>query len=749
MKKTVQWLLASAAAGAVLPAWSHRSSGDHEFAGTHGPLHESRAQSALPAPNVKHQEFRLTAAAGSAQPAATSDGPSTRSGESENLEEIFVTAQKRSERLQDVPVSISVMTGDELDTSTAEGITEALNRSPGVMAQTSYIGGGTQIAVRGVAASSTILHGSSPIAYYLDSVPFGLIKTSIAPDANAFDLERVEVLRGPQGTLYGASALNGVVRVLTKDADPDQFELKARTSASATEGGGENYRADMAVNVPLVDSKLAVRAVGGYEDLSGWIDRPNQRDANDAELRNLRVKVDAQPLDELSVGLSAWTSRSAYGAPSLADDNGRHSSTNEEPVRTNYDVYGVEVRYEFPSFSVTSMSSYLEYENDGSLDLVPYIGVDVPFVNQFAAEVFSEELVVTSTAEGLWRWSLGGMYRDEEDQLFQTITGLIPTVDYTDSSESLAVFGELARAFYDGRIEITAGLRYFEDEVGTAENVPSSGVITDPLLSVRSKFDAVTPRVVLTWLPSDVLTVYASYAEGFRSGFQQQPIVIMTAPSIAPVDADTLNNYEVGTKGRIFDGVLQFEAAVYYINWRDVQRDESVVINGVPIAALVNGESASGVGFEFAINSEPVSGLELGISFSWNDLTWDDDVFSGGAVLFAQGDRLSLSPEIVAGASAAYNFPLGGNGIEGRLSASANYTSEQDLEIATGRGEGDAILIARTNFLIDFREHWSAMVFVDNVTNEDGAVLAAPFPVPDWSTRPRPRTFGLQLEYRF
>jgi outer membrane receptor protein involved in Fe transport len=708
MKKTLGWLLAVTTAGTGLPAHSEGGSKEQP---------DSRAI--------------------------------TRSGDQGNLEEVLVTAQKRTERLQDVPASISVISGGELDTSTAEGITEALNRTPGVMAQTSYIGGGTQIAVRGVAASSTILHGSSPIAYYLDSVPFGLIKTSIAPDANAFDLERVEVLRGPQGTLYGASALNGVVRVLTKDAGLDRFELKARTSASATEGGGENYRADMALNVPLIDGKLAVRAAGGYEDLSGWIDRPNRRNANDAELRNLRLKVNAQPTDELSIGLSTWISRSDFGAPSLADDQGRHSSINDEPVRTDYDAYSLKVSYDFGSFLVTSMSSYLDYENDGSLDLVPFIGVDVPFVNQFAAEVFSEEVVVTSSGDGPWRWSLGGMFRDEEDQLFQTITGLIPMVDYTDSSESMAVFGELTRVFNDGRFELTAGLRYFEDDVGTEENVPSSGVLTDPLLRVSSDFDAVTPRLVFAWLPTDQLTVYASYSEGFRSGFQQQPIVLLTAPRIPPVDADTLNNYEVGTKGSVLDGSVKFEAAVYYIDWRDVQRDESVVINSVPIAALVNGESASGVGFEFAINSEPVSGLELGVSFSWNDLAWDDDVFSGGGILFEKGDRLSLSPEIVAGASAAYSFPLNERGVEGRFAASANYTSEQDLEIATGRGEGDAILIARTHFAVDFPERWSAMLYVDNVTNEDGAVLSAPFPVPEWSTRPRPRTFGLQLEYHF
>src|SRR5687767_1647963 len=140
------------------------------------------------------------------------------------LEEIIVTAQKREERLQDVPISISVLSGAELDQLTSDGVLEALERVPGVVATAPMAGSGAQLTVRGVSAGGATFNGSSPIAYYLDSVPFGLVKTAIVPDSNIYDLNRVEVLRGPQGTLYGASAQNGVVRVLTNDANPNEFE---------------------------------------------------------------------------------------------------------------------------------------------------------------------------------------------------------------------------------------------------------------------------------------------------------------------------------------------------------------------------------------------------------------------------------------------------------------------------------------------------------------------------------------------
>src|SRR5262249_5133381 len=151
--------------------------------------------------------------------ATASSLPRAESTDGDKISEIVVTAQKREERLLNVPVSISVLTGKNLDKSSAQGVLAELNRVPGVVVSSPDGGagglGGAQIAVRGAAAGAAALAGSSPIAYYLDSVPFGFVRSAYAPDANAYDLQRVEVLRGPQGTLYGANAEAGVVRVLS------------------------------------------------------------------------------------------------------------------------------------------------------------------------------------------------------------------------------------------------------------------------------------------------------------------------------------------------------------------------------------------------------------------------------------------------------------------------------------------------------------------------------------------------------
>ena len=342
-------------------------------------------------------------------------GAQTR--ETTPLEEVIVTAQKHSQRLQDVPIAITVLGGGELDAFTGEGVSEALTLVPGLATTESVQSGGTQLAMRGVAAGGPLFSGSSPIAYYLDSVPFGLIKTAITPDSNPYDLDRIEVLRGPQGTLYGASAQNGVVRVLTKDANLEDFELKARTSLSSTEDGTESYRGDVAVNVPVIAGKLGIRAVAGYDDQGGWIDRPTGEDANDAQISNFRFKANAQPTDSLSIGLSAWLSRGDYGAPSFADDQGRNAATMDESISADYDLYGLRVVYDFAAFTLTSSTGYIDYQNDSALDLLPFGAPGLALSTVLDSEVLSEELILSSEQNETWRWSLGGMYRDGEDRL--------------------------------------------------------------------------------------------------------------------------------------------------------------------------------------------------------------------------------------------------------------------------------------------------------------------------------------------
>lgn len=665
------------------------------------------------------------------------------------VEEIIVTAQKREQRLADVPISMTVLTGADLDRSSAQGMVEILNTIPGVATSAAAQGGGALVTVRGAAPGFHILAGASPIGYYLDSVPFGMIRSALAPDANAYDLDHVEVLRGPQGTLYGVSALNGVVRVLTKSANLDEFEMKGRAGLSYTEDGGENYRGDMAVNVPIIEGKLAARAVVGYQSLSGWIDKPVANDVNDATIRTARVKIGAQPTEDLSLDAFLWVSRSDLGAPSIADDQGNRNSLLGEGINTDYDVASLKAVYDLPGVSITSMTGYLDYEDDSRLDQSSRVNRPNTILQTLTqSKSFSQEVLIQSTHRGPWRWTLGGIYRDLEDRTWQFLPPNVAPIDYTDTSESFAVFGEVTRSFFDEKLELTAGLRYFEDEARYVEHSRLNGAPPSQMITADGKFDAVTPRVVLSWHPRSETTLYASYSEGFRSGASQTATVLIVTP-FEPVKPDLLKNYEVGAKGNAWNGRLQFDTALFYIDWEDVQQSLSVPVSGGTTApALINGESASGVGVEFGVSAEVVDKLILSANFSWNDLTMDGAVYN----FLQKGDRLNLSPQYTGGASASYTMSLGGSGYEGTLSASATYTSEMIRRALVGGVMvdfvGDPMLIGRTSFVLRSPDRWTGTLFVDNVTNEDGAMYYWHFPV-DYGARTRPRTVGLQIDYQF
>jgi iron complex outermembrane recepter protein len=697
---------------------------------------------------------------------------------SQGLEEVIVTAQRREEQLLDVPISITVLRTEELDRSTDRGVADALNRVPGVINAVSSTtarngsNAGT-VVVRGVAPDAG--SGSATTAYYLDSIPFGFVRRFYQPDATAYDLERVEVLRGPQGTLYGLSSLNGVVRVLTKDANLNNVEFKARTSASSTEDGGENYRADAALNLPIVEGKLAARAVVGYQDVQGWIDKPFKKDVNDAQVANYRLKINAQPTENFNIGLFAWASRADVGAPSSTSDGLHSASLIEEPSSTDYDAYGLKLRYDFANVSVTSMSSYIDFTNPAKVDFAPFT-VTSQYLNlRFDSEVFAQELTLNSLGDGPWRWSVGGIYRDAEDGLFTTrsnpATGALvlpyiaPTIQGT-TSESFAIFGEATREFLDGRWDLTVGLRYFDDRVKDLEHsrltfiggtVPPPGAPAgSSLINTSGSFDHTTPRAVLAWHPGEDTTLYLSYGEGFRSGLNQLATVRFAAPEFPAANPDELTNYELGIKGRLGDARVNYEASVFFMDWRDVQQTLAVVVLQPNLiqAAFINAESASGMGAEVSLAAMPIDGLTLSASYSWNDLTFDQDVVnltSAGVpfVLFGEGDRLNFSPEYTASGSVDYVFGLGETGYQARLSGSISHIAKQisARSNATTLFHADDVSLVRASVGIEAPTHWSASLFADNLTNEEG--ISRDQFSPRWNTYLRPRTIGLQFEYRY
>jgi iron complex outermembrane recepter protein len=675
------------------------------------------------------------------------------------VEEVVVTAQKRGEQnLSDTPISIGVLKGDDFESSSVRDLSEALNLTSGVNLF-SQAPGQTTISIRG-AGNDAKFSGGTTSGFYLDETPFGFSRSGTLPDTGVYDLARVEVLRGPQGTLYGTSSLNGVVRVITMDANLEEFEFKARSNGSSTDGGGDNYSGDFAINIPLIEGKLALRGVASYADFDGWIDTTEENivdgiaaeNINNGTAGNYRLKMNAAPIDYLDVEAGVWFSRVDTGAPSLANNKSITPMSGRQPQQQDFDIYSLEIGYEFDNFTLLSATNYLDMTQHSISDYgAPSGTFGTPITpNNYSSKASSQEVRLASTLDGHWQWSAGVSFRETEEQIQQAIPAVRPgIIDAIDESESWAIFGEVTRSFWDGLADLTVGMRYYETTIILTEFENLS--LRRPLINAEETFDDISPRLVLTFYPYDELTIYSSISKGFRSGLLQDPNALVAESSLdALIEPDTLWNYEIGAKGRLMDGRFTYETALYYVDWDDVQQKFA---SQAGTAAVVNTESANGYGVDININLQPVEGLTMGLGVGWSGLEFAEDVTaeSINVTAFEEGDRLNQSPEYTASLSVSYEFPLGMSGLQGKLGGSVNYHSELEqralVATAVRYSQGDKILNARLNFSVQ-AEHWTTMLYVDNATNEDGTVNA-----PGFSTivgsQLRPRTVGLQISYDY
>lgn len=683
----------------------------------------------------------LWAATSPAQNVDSGATAGTRSG----VEEIVVSAQRRGdERLVETPVSIGVLSGADLDRGSSRSVADVLNQVGGVtLIETRP--GQSDIAIRGVVAGA----GTSTTGYYLDELPFAFIDQTQAPDASAYDLARVEVLRGPQGTLYGANALSGVVRILTNDANLDRLEAKGRARGSSTHGGGENYGGDLAVNVPIIPGKLAVRGVASYGEYGGYIDSSltGAQEINDSRTQAYRLKLNYQATDRLSMKLGLTHSQIDTGAPSYSFDDLTTPFSGDQSDDRGYDTYNLILEYRGDSFSVLSASSYLDYALDTRTEILLSGTSRLNYLNRFSIDILSQEVRVNSSLDGPWQWSAGAYYKKAEQDQFQNAQPTFPNpfADYNES-ESYAVFAELTRTLGE-RFELTGGLRYFSDDLTSIEK---SNFFATPLTPPReATFDRVTGRVILKYTLNDDSMLYGSVSTGFRSGLNQTSAVTTIDPSFPAVKPDSLITYELGGKATLWEGTAVLDTAVYYTKWTDTQ--QSLVIPA-GFGARVNAAGASGMGVDISLLYQPTSDLSLQASVGWNDLLFDENVLQRGVVLFSEGARLNSSPEYTASLGGSYNFPIGLAHVRGVAGTSMNYSSEKIRRSLTGvilsQAESDAILQANARLGVE-ADRWTAELFAENLFNEDGRVTAPDLGVGNQSVRLRPRTIGLQATFQF
>lgn len=643
---------------------------------------------------------------------------------------------------------MTAIEGDTLEKAGARSARDFLQTSPGVSFFQANESNNV-IQIRGISA----LFGDATVGYYLDDLPFSLVNLQFVPDVNPYDLERVEVLRGPQGTLYGASSQGGTVRILTRNADPSKFEAKADTFLSHTKNGGTNYGLQGAINVPIVEDKAAVRLVGGYRDMSGFLDNPvlGERNINDSTVKTFRAKATILPIDDLTIRGSAWLSRTSEGSFPQSDENFERPIALREAIDTDYDLFNGSIEYALSNVTLYSATSHISYKTrqaDASFGPL--------FVSTIDYEAFNEELRLASDNDGPFQWTAGFFYLDaDHDQVTegQLPTGPLRVADAVKTSRQWALFGEGHYALLDGRLELTGGLRYFDDKRTQETRLPSV-VSTLAALGVPAKrtatFKALTPRFNVAYKPDRDTLFYVNVAKGFRSGIHQFDtayfVPSLTFPDVA--NDESLWSYEVGSKLVLLDRTLTLEAALYYNDWSDLQQLTSQLVSagGASFVAgfVENVGSARAIGADLGLSYHGIENLTLQIAGNINDSEYREDL--PGLSGIKRGDRITFAPAVTLTASADYRREIASSGVYVAASTALQYGSR--------RYDYSGGVTFRSNPLTFWNmrvgvegERWGLFLTGENLLNESGKVIDAAATVLD--VRPRPRTIGLSGRLAF
>jgi iron complex outermembrane recepter protein len=750
---------------------------------------------------------------------AAETSPST-SDAKDTLAEIVVTAEKRESTVQKTPLSITAISGSDLQSRGLSSAQDVVQAVPGI-AVTSAGPGQAQYEIRGLSASG----GESPtIGFYLGETPITPPATATtgksAIDPDLYDLARVEVLRGPQGTLYGAGSMGGTVKLIPNAPDPSGFYGSAQTTVSGTQGGGLNYGEKAMLNLPLAADTMALRIVGEYGYTSGWIDRlvvPNfplatnggltrgdvlaapvaaaHRGVNDERLTGARVSLLIKPSDALTITPGIFYQRIGQGGENAYDsDPGTLAHYQPfdiaEPYSDRFTVYSLPATYLFANFSLTSATSYWTRTStqtqDGSEATqnalgVPTFDVAAGGIGPVAAHEadtthqFTQEIRLASSGEGRLQWILGGFYSNyyfsidtgatDVPGLLTAAGGAFGTVNLFHVFSPLRIKEEAGFVHgsyqFDHGLKIEAGARYYayQSTVSSVANGFAYGGNTQVVNTASASADGVNPMVNLSWTPDGGPLLYATAAKGFREGAGNFPIpttgtvgsvclanLQAIGRSSAPTsyDPDSVWSYEIGEKGRFFDGRVILNADAFYIAWDHVQQ---LVALGCGLSFTANGPNASVKGGEAELEAKLARGLTLTQSVGFADATFSE-AYPAAAIV--AGQPLLDAPRWTVSTALRYEHPWRAYNFVAQ--AQNSYQSPSyDLSYQINRLSGRDLTNLRIGLEAD---KWSLYTFANNVFNrhyalEDLNLLT--FTGPDYNrvATNQPRTAGLELEVKF
>jgi iron complex outermembrane recepter protein len=695
-----------------------------------------------------------------------------------NLEEVIVTAQKREERLLDVPIAMTALSGDELERTQARQLEDYVGKVPGLTLIDNGAAG-SQLVIRGITNGSTAVNSS--VATYIDDTPFTVEgpwanSALAAPNLDTFDMQRIEVLRGPQGTLYGANSLAGLLKYVTNAPDPTRFAAEVETGISTVEGGGTGFDVHSMVNLPLAPN-MALRLVGYDNDYPGFIDDPSRglTNINGTHFAGGRASLLYQPSGDFSIRLNALYQKKSWGdwpnedvnAVSLTPLYGNLIQQHliGQPGFATTEVYSAALNWDVGVARLLSVTSYYREKTEFTQDFSDEYGPDVfgaPYglavPTTFPVHALTQELRATSTLDMPLQWIVGGYFTTEgsnENSSYLPIDANTRAILYDDP---LGLGGFIAPTHYreyaafvnlDYRISSTVdaalGGRYSENKQTFHETAPGlfGGGYDFGLDSSESVF---TYSADARWHFTPDNMLYARVATGFVPGGPNDAIPNATVP--ASYSSSKTINYEIGLKNSLLDQRLTSELSVFHIDWRDIQL--TALVNG--FGEITNGGRAQSDGVEWNLNYAPLRGLALNLNGAYTDARLTEA--TPASVNGLPGNRLPSSPLWQASASADYERTLKGN-LSGFAGASWRFTGARFADFsATGpRQEMPSNNIVDLHLGLEARI-WSVALFVKNVGNK----LAINYVQPETlnggagaqsATVYMPRTVGATLTVKF
>jgi outer membrane receptor protein involved in Fe transport len=720
----------------------------------------------------------LTAAAGLLGLGAAATATAQTSTNVAALEEVVVTAQKFEQKLSETPLSVTAISARNLEALGATQFRDFANSVPSLTFTTSGVGS-TQVNLRGITTGNNI---SPTVGIYVDEVPYGSSTpfasgAQLALDVGLFDVSRIEVLRGPQGTLYGASTMGGLLKYVSVVPDTTAFAATARAGVVSTSGGGVGYDAAAAVNAPLADDKAALRVSGFYTHDGGFIDNltNGHDDVNEAEVYGGRADLLFKPADKLTLRVAAFAQDItrdgtaaadfglATGEPIDGDLDQRR--LRAEPFDQQFRLASGTLDYEFEGATLTSITSYQTVRSNATTDVsaffVPALGaggialgsVDVFKKNE--TDKFTQELRLAATGPRL-DWTIGAFYTDEDSDQFQKLNASTPdgavfpvnllTVELPSTFEEYAGFGTLTWHATD-KLDFTGGLRYAHNSQ-TFEQIGSGALV----FSVPERDDSdsiLTYLATIRYRASDNLMSYVRYATGYRPG---GPNIVVNdlngQPLASPTfGADELRSYEAGIKTTTSDGSFGVDAAVYFIKWDDLQIN--AVRNGLGVVA--NAAAAESKGAELTLTWVPVPQLALVGAFAYIDAELSEDAPDLGGL---EGDRLPDTPDFTGSLAADYSFELGGR--EAFLGMTVRHVTDRVSSYDASAGVPQYELPEYTT--VDFRTGIQLgaarlQLYLKNAFDERGQLSAttgfSALGGPAWVSLVQPRTIGLNFITQF